>query len=113
MEAILAWRAICSRDLALPFKRRKGATTEDASEGGEGAVTGMKDGRDVYVLRYETEIMLSTGRDVESWGEPVSRDPANQTVMGWVKALAAQEAIKMTVLSAYYMAIALPLYVLV
>lgn len=72
MEAIAAWRAICSRELPLAFSPRDGKgskTPEPASEGGEGATTGMKDGRDVYVLRYETETMLSCGREIESWGE--------------------------------------------
>ncbi|GMK54473.1 hypothetical protein CspeluHIS016_0110590 [Cutaneotrichosporon spelunceum] len=97
MEAISAWRAICSRDSWLPFTSRK--SVESATEGGEGATTGLKDGRDVYVLRYETEIMLSTGRDLESW------------VMTKVKTMAATEVVKRTVLSAYYAAIALPLSV--
>lgn len=75
MEAITAWRAICSRELALPFTPRSGAKAiEPGSEGGEGAVTGLKDGRDVYLLRYETETMLSTGQDIESWGERCGRD---------------------------------------
>ncbi|CAK9786616.1 DUF726-domain-containing protein [Cutaneotrichosporon oleaginosum] len=97
MEAISAWRAICSREAALPFTPRK--PIEAAAEGGEGATTGLKDGRDVYVLRYEPEIMLSTGRDLESW------------VMTRVKSMAATEVVKRTVLSAYYAAIALPISV--
>ncbi|BEI93402.1 uncharacterized protein CcaverHIS019_0510300 [Cutaneotrichosporon cavernicola] len=97
MEAISAWRSICSREASLPFTPRK--PVEPAGEGGEGATTGLKDGRDVYVLRYETEIMLSTGRDLESW------------VMTKVKSIAATEVVKRTMLSAYYLAIALPLSV--
>ncbi len=95
MEAISAWRAICSREAALPFTPRK--PVEPAGEGGEGATTGLKDGRDVYVLRYETEMMLSTGRDLESW------------VMTKVKSMAATEVVKRTMLSAYYAAVALPM----
>lgn len=95
MEAISAWRAMCSREASLPFTPRKAA--EAAAEGGEGATTGLKDGRDVYVLRYETEMMLSTGRDLESW------------VMTRVKSMAATEVVKRTMLSAYYAAVALPM----
>jgi hypothetical protein len=61
--------------------------------------TGLKDGRDVYVLRFETGTMLSTGRDIETW------------VTSKLKSLAATEVVKRTVLGAYYMAVALPLYV--
>lgn len=58
---------------------------------------GLKDGRDVFVLRFETATMLSTGRDIETW------------VTSKIKSMAATEVVKRTVLGAYYMAVALPL----
>jgi hypothetical protein len=55
------------------------------------------DRRDVYVLRYETELMLTTGRAVEGW--------VNNKLKGYVKG----QVIKRTVLSAYFAAVSLPL----
>lgn len=43
-EALTAWRSICSKDA-------------------------MHDGRDVYYLRYESAMMLKTGREIDSWGK--------------------------------------------
>ncbi|ORY35665.1 hypothetical protein BCR39DRAFT_511389 [Naematelia encephala] len=57
---------------------------------------GLKDGRDVYLLRYESETMLKTGRALDLWVE------------GKIKGKITGEIIKRTVLSAYFAAVALP-----
>ncbi|KAL1409885.1 hypothetical protein Q8F55_003884 [Vanrija albida] len=101
-EALTSWRAICSPRGLLQYQARVKAEAE--AEGGEKSEppaqpTGLKDGRDVYLLRFETKTMLATGRDIESW------------VTSKVASIAGTEVIKRTVLSAYYAAIALPLTV--
>jgi hypothetical protein len=90
-EAIAAWRAACGGHLQ----------PTDTDEPYSAAIlpTGLQDGRDVYVLRFETKTMLSTGRDIESW------------VTSRLKNLAALEVVKQTILGAYYVAVALPLSV--
>jgi seryl-tRNA synthetase len=61
-EGITAWRAICAPEGegVLP------TTTESKDQGGLDA---WKDGRDVYLLRFETATMLKSGRDIDHWGE--------------------------------------------
>jgi hypothetical protein len=57
----------------------------------------LHDGRDIYVLKYETEHMLQTGKAIDSW--------VTSKLKGYVK----KEVIKRTVLSAYFMAVSLPM----
>lgn len=59
----------------------------------------LQDGRDVFVLNYETEHMLQTGKAIDSW--------VTSKLKGYVK----KEVIKRTVLSAYFMAVSLPMWV--
>ncbi|KAJ9125671.1 hypothetical protein QFC22_000633 [Naganishia vaughanmartiniae] len=59
----------------------------------------LQDGRDIFVLKYETKRMLQTGQAIDAW--------VTQKVKGYVK----KEIIKRTVLSAYFTAVALPLSV--
>ncbi|KAJ9103008.1 hypothetical protein QFC20_004816 [Naganishia adeliensis] len=59
----------------------------------------LHDGRDIYVLKYETEHMLQTGKAIDSW--------VTSKLKGYVK----KEVIKRTVLSAYFMAVSLPMSV--
>jgi hypothetical protein len=103
-EAITAWRAICSAIVPAGGTHAPGYTPRIKHDGGEkpeakaaeagevqqvvpvqpepqGAdaeadtsVKGLKDGRDVYLLRYESERMLRTGRWVEDAGERVMAD---------------------------------------
>lgn len=78
-EAITTWRAICSsktssRVTLAPrvVARRKGTDSEaEAAEHKNDSVQplGLKDGRDVYLLRFESSTMLQTGRDVDFWGK--------------------------------------------
>jgi len=42
---------------------------ENAGEMTLSPKAGLKDGRDVYLLRFESEAMLKTGRDIDLWGE--------------------------------------------
>lgn len=99
-EAISAWRAICSGHKLLPYQSRPGnSTPQDRKLSDNPDTSGLKDGRDVYVLRYETKTMLQTGRELETW------------VFSKVKNMAGTEIVKRTVLGAYYAAIALPLSV--
>lgn len=90
-EGMSAWRAACS-----PFghpSASPGSVTPDYRP------TGLKDGRDVYLMQYETEMMLTTGRDIQNW------------VADKITSTAATQVIKHTALAAYYAAIALPLSV--
>ena len=57
----------------------------------------LQDGRDVFVLNYETEHMLQTGKAIDNW--------VTSKLKGYVK----KEVIKRTVLSAYFMAVSLPM----
>ncbi|KAJ9092316.1 hypothetical protein QFC19_008750 [Naganishia cerealis] len=59
----------------------------------------LSDGRDIYVLKYETAHMLQTGKAIDAW--------VTNKVKGYVK----KEIIKRTVLSAYFTAVALPMSV--
>ncbi|KAI5451865.1 hypothetical protein NCC49_001167 [Naganishia albida] len=59
----------------------------------------LHDGRDIYILKYETEHMLQTGKAIDSW--------VTSKLKGYVK----KEVIKRTVLSAYFMAVSLPMSV--
>ncbi|WWC72440.1 uncharacterized protein I206_106402 [Kwoniella pini CBS 10737] len=92
-EGITAWRAICSSATAtvqsLPSEKTDATTT----------ISGLNDGRDVYLLRFESAAMLKTGRDVDLW------------VTSKLKGLVKKEIIKRTVLSAYFAAVSLPLSV--
>ncbi|WWC65367.1 uncharacterized protein I303_107985 [Kwoniella dejecticola CBS 10117] len=92
-EGITAWRAICSS--ATTFSR---SVANDESSAVT-TVSGLKDGRDVYLLRFESAAMLKTGRDVDLW------------VTSKLKGLVKKEIIKRTVLSAYFAAVSLPLSV--
>jgi len=60
-EGITAWRAICAPEGEgiLP------TGTEAEKDDRLGA---WKDGRDVYLLRFETATMLKSGRDIDHWG---------------------------------------------
>ncbi|KAL7422671.1 hypothetical protein Q5752_001962 [Cryptotrichosporon argae] len=94
-EAISVWRAICADDEQ---------DTESAHAAQDGTVVvpsarGLKDGRDVYLLRFETATMLKTGQDIDFW------------VASKIKKYVKKEIIKRTVLSAYFAAVSLPLYV--
>jgi hypothetical protein len=64
-EAITAWRAICTPggEGVIPALESK---AEVESEQG---LEAWKDGRDVYLLRFETAAMLKSGRDIDHWGE--------------------------------------------
>lgn len=78
-EAITTWRAICSSKTSSQatfaprvVARSKGTQPEaKAVEHGNDSVRalGLKDGRDVYLLRFESATMLKTGRDVDFWGK--------------------------------------------
>lgn len=57
----------------------------------------FSDGRDVYVLRFETKFMLSTGKALEEW--------ITNKFKGYVK----KQVIKRTMLYAYFAAVSLPL----
>ncbi|WOO78765.1 putative membrane protein F35D113 [Vanrija pseudolonga] len=103
-EALTSWRAICSPRGFMQYRARLKAEREEKGEKVSDdelqlQPAGLKDGRDVYLLRFETKTMLATGRDIESW------------VTSKVAGIAGTEVIKRTVLSAYYAAIALPLTV--
>ncbi|OCF30723.1 hypothetical protein I317_02546 [Kwoniella heveanensis CBS 569] len=114
-EAITAWRAICSTKTSatssatiapnvVPREKAGGQAVSATvpSESGTDALntmTGLKDGRDVYLLRFESAAMLKTGRDVDLWVESK------------LKGLLKKEIIKRTVLSAYFAAVSLPLSV--
>ncbi|KAK4688618.1 hypothetical protein P7C73_g1487, partial [Tremellales sp. Uapishka_1] len=98
-EAITAWRAICSASKTtttprlIPFLKGKQTTTDHPNP------SGLKDGRDVYLLRFESEAMLKTGRDVDFW--------VSSKLKGYIK----KQIIKRTLLSAYFAAVSLPLSV--
>ncbi|WVQ95585.1 hypothetical protein IAU59_002682 [Kwoniella sp. CBS 9459] len=113
-EAITAWRAICSSKTSATSSAtiapnvipREKATEKEkevanlvAESDGLSLTAGLKDGRDVYLLRFESAAMLKTGRDVDLW------------VSSKLKGLLKKEIIKRTVLSAYYAAVSLPLSV--
>ncbi len=57
------------------------------------------DGRDVFVLKYETKFMLATGKAIEFW--------ITNKFKGYVK----KQVIKRTLLNAYFAAVSLPLWV--
>lgn len=87
-EAITAWRAICSGDAPSGGTHAPGYTprvkqpktdeaeagskateqepllqvAKDAEDGGKTVKDSLKDGRDVYLLRFESDRMLKTGR---------------------------------------------------
>lgn len=64
-EAITAWRAICA-----PGGEGVIPAIESRSEVENlGGLEAWKDGRDVYLLRFETAAMLKSGRDIDHWGE--------------------------------------------
>ena len=64
-EAITAWRAICA-----PGGEGVIPAIESGSElENQGGLEAWKDGRDVYLLRFETAAMLKSGRDIDHWGE--------------------------------------------
>lgn len=100
-EALGAWRAVCSPhttvslDTQSTHSGKTGTTGTSKSE----SAAGLKDGRDVFLLRYETEQMLSTGSDLEAW------------ITSKLQTLAGTEILKRTALGAYYAALALPVTV--
>ncbi|WWD20595.1 hypothetical protein CI109_105071 [Kwoniella shandongensis] len=110
-EAITAWRAICSSKASdqatlapgvVPREKPAATTTvapPRAAEKSSATTIGLKDGRDVYLLRFESAAMLKTGRDVDFW------------VASKLKGMVKKEIIKRTVLSAYFAAVALPMSV--
>ncbi|WVR09722.1 hypothetical protein IAU60_006798 [Kwoniella sp. DSM 27419] len=111
-EAITAWRAICSSKTSasssatiapnvIPRDKEKHDAAVSVTADANGAVVhaGLKDGRDVYLLRFESAAMLKTGRDVDLWVESK------------LKGLLKKEIIKRTVLSAYFAAVSLPMSV--
>ncbi|WWC92160.1 uncharacterized protein L201_007114 [Kwoniella dendrophila CBS 6074] len=99
-EAITAWRAICSSATASSQAALIPALASDEKGTAVSPTTlGLKDGRDVYLLRFESAAMLKTGRDVDLW------------VTSKLKGLVKKEIIKRTVLSAYFAAVSLPLSV--
>ncbi|OXG34174.1 hypothetical protein C367_00782 [Cryptococcus neoformans Ze90-1] len=108
-EAITTWRAICSSKTSSQatlaprvVARSKGTEPEaKTAEHGNDSVRplGLKDGRDVYLLRFESATMLKTGRDVDFWVESK------------LKGLVKKEIIKRTLLNAYFAAVSLPLSV--
>ena len=57
----------------------------------------FSDGRDIYVLKYETRHMLATGKAIDSF------------VTGKLKGYLKKQVIKRTALNAYFAAVALPL----
>ena len=59
-EAVTAWRALCDDHSSV-------APALDVAK--QSAPLALADGRDVYVLRFETAGMLKTGRDVDFWGK--------------------------------------------
>lgn len=77
-EAITAWRAICSSKAPVEGNLAPAAEPRHKTAGGDSAhaetpslSAGLKDGRDVYLLRFESAAMLKTGRDVNMWGEDI------------------------------------------
>lgn len=78
-EAITTWRAICSSKTnsqvtlapRVVARRKETETEAKAAEHKDDSVRplGLKDGRDVYLLRFESATMLQTGRDVDFWGK--------------------------------------------
>jgi hypothetical protein len=58
-EGITAWRAICAPE-------GEGVLPTEAEK--DGRLDAWKDGRDVYLLRFETATMLKSGRDIDHWG---------------------------------------------
>ena len=60
-EGITAWRAICA-----PEGEGVVPTTSETEK--DGRLDAWKDGRDVYLLRFETATMLKSGRDIDHWG---------------------------------------------
>lgn len=98
-EAITAWRAICSARAARATFAVREKHTGDASATDDQALelNGLKDGRDVYLLRFESATMLKTGRDIDFWIESK------------LKAKIKSEIIKRTILNAYFAAVSLPL----
>lgn len=100
-EALGAWRAVCAPNatMSLDSQSTKSGTTSDTGTSKSTSATGLKDGRDVFLLRYETEQMLSTGRDLEAW------------ITSKLQTIAGTELLKRTALGAYYAAMALPVTV--
>ncbi|KAK8850413.1 hypothetical protein IAR55_004331 [Kwoniella newhampshirensis] len=102
-EAITAWRAICSSKANDQATLAPGVVPRDkastALPQSEKTTLGLKDGRDVYLLRFESAAMLKTGRDVDFW------------VTSKLKGMVKKEIIKRTVLSAYFAAVSLPMSV--
>ncbi|WWD08482.1 hypothetical protein V865_006594 [Kwoniella europaea PYCC6329] len=100
-EGITAWRAICSSASASNkvTSAPNIASEDEIVSSNVSQLSGLKDGRDVYLLRFESTAMLQTGRDVDLW------------VTSKLKGLVKKEIIKRTVLSAYFAAVSLPLSV--
>ncbi|KAK6906789.1 hypothetical protein I203_100776 [Kwoniella mangroviensis CBS 8507] len=100
-EGITAWRAICSSatDSNKVTSAPNIASNDKVVSSSVSQLSGLKDGRDVYLLRFESAAMLQTGRDVDLW------------VTSKLKGLVKKEIIKRTVLSAYFAAVSLPLSV--
>lgn len=100
-EALGAWRAVCAphATMSLDTQSTHSGTTGTTGTSKSESAQGLKDGRDVFLLRYETEQMLSTGRDLEAW------------VSSKLQTLAGTEILKRTALGAYYAALALPVTV--
>ncbi|WVQ63135.1 uncharacterized protein L199_001286 [Kwoniella botswanensis] len=100
-EGITAWRAICSSATASNklISAPNIASEDEVVSSTVSQLSGLKDGRDVYLLRFESAAMLQTGRDVDLW------------VTSKLKGLVKKEIIKRTVLSAYFAAVSLPLSV--
>lgn len=149
-EAITAWRGLCSDNVPLSngvttlnYEARKadrnsphgaenranGTAGGDkdlkggpGSPGGLGGL-GLKDGRDVYLLHFESATMLKTGRDIDHWGElDHSLDHLPSTPVRSCRMLMSEvgtklkgkikgQIIKRTVLNAYFAAVSLPMCV--
>jgi hypothetical protein len=60
-EGITAWRAICAPE-------GEGVLPTGSEAEKDGRLDAWKDGRDVYLLRFETATMLKSGRDIDHWG---------------------------------------------
>lgn len=78
-EALTAWRAICSPNTASAgliapiFDAELEGHPDLAADAQSANQTqhplGLEDARDVYLLRFESDAMLKTGRDINAFGE--------------------------------------------
>lgn len=82
-EGVTAWRAICAKtstaenryEVRRPSEAPDVATTDGKEPSKEDTIAQaaipaslpLQDGRDVYLLKYETATMLKTGRAIEYW----------------------------------------------